>query len=75
MDRIQEQETVEREQAIAAARARIAASFDPRDARVDGTCIDCDESIEPARLAALGKTARCAECAHRFEQRHRAGCA
>jgi len=50
--------------AIAAARARIAASFEPRDPAVERQCIDCDAEIEPERLQALGKTSRCAACAH-----------
>lgn len=71
MDRIQEQENLDRERALAAVRARIAASHIPRDASVDGLCIDCDEPIEPARLAALGRISRCADCARTNEQRMR----
>lgn len=69
MDRAQDQEQAARDAALQATLARIAAAHAPRDARVDETCIDCDEPIEPERLAALRKTARCATCAHEYERR------
>jgi RNA polymerase-binding transcription factor DksA len=69
IDRAQEREQIDRELALNAARARVAASFEPRDASVDGRCIDCGNAIEPGRLAALqGCCSRCIECAQRNEQ-------
>ncbi len=42
-------------------------------ARVDegvyGTCIDCDQEIDPRRLAALPYALLCTECAQRRERR------
>lgn len=72
IDQAQRTEETDRELALAAAQRRIAASFSPRDARVDGACIDCGEPIEAERLRVLvGKTSRCASCAHDHEQRMR----
>lgn len=72
IDRAQESDAQDRDRALAAMRDRIAASFQKREASLDGLCIDCDEAIEPARLQVLaGKTSRCASCAHDFEQRQR----
>lgn len=44
-----------------------------RDAvSLDGTCCDCGDAIEPARLAALrGCTIRCAACARMWEDGRR----
>jgi RNA polymerase-binding transcription factor DksA len=69
VDRAQELEQQQRDEAIA--RVRMAQAFVPRDPRVDDSCIDCGEAIEPERIRALSRTARCARCAHLFEQRHR----
>lgn len=72
MDRLQELEQFERDQALQKTRERIAESFRPRTDGVDGLCIDCEEPIEPPRLTVLnGKTSRCAQCAHDYEQRMR----
>ncbi|MEI7036451.1 TraR/DksA C4-type zinc finger protein [Fulvimonas yonginensis] len=72
IDRAQEQQQRDNDMALQRVRERIAASFQPRDASVDGTCIDCDDAIEPERLKVLaGKTSRCASCAHDHEQRTR----
>lgn len=68
IDQAQAREELDRELALAAARARIEASFAARDEGVEGTCIDCGESIEPARMEALrGCCSRCFGCAERFE--------
>lgn len=70
IDRAQERDAYDRDRAVAAALARIAASRLPHDATVDGQCIDCEQPIEPARLAALAhKTSRCLHCATAYEQR------
>lgn len=72
IDSAQEQELQDTERALVAARQKIEASFKPRTDGLDGLCIDCDERIEPQRLAVLaGKTSRCASCAHDFEHRMR----
>ena len=72
IDLAQQTEEADRAAAIAATQARIAASYAPRAAGVDALCIDCDEPIEPQRLAVLaGKTSRCASCGHDHEQRMR----
>ncbi len=68
IDRAQEREQLDRDMALRAAKERIAASFTPRDPRVADFCIECDNPIEPERLAALNrKTSRCAECARAHE--------
>lgn len=72
IDQAQEREALDRELALRAVTERIAASQAPRDASVDGLCIDCHEPIEASRLRVLaGKTSRCASCAHDFERRMR----
>lgn len=72
MERAQAMEGFDRDVALANTLARIAAAHAPRDASVDGRCIECDLPIEPARLAALrGCTSRCADCAAQHEQRMR----
>lgn len=70
MDRAQERDQNDRDAAIKAALAKIEATFAPRNVAVDGICIDCDEDIEPERLAVI-RTARCADCARQHEQRTR----
>lgn len=70
MDRAQERDQHDRDAAIRAALLKIEAAFAPRDTAVDGLCIDCDEAIEPERLAVI-RTARCADCARQNEQRMR----
>lgn len=68
MDRAQEREQEDRDRALQAAQQRIAASFTPRDPAVAGLCLDCDNAIEPARIAALrGACSRCIDCATRYE--------
>jgi RNA polymerase-binding transcription factor DksA len=70
IDRAQEYQLADNERAIDRVRQRIAESFDPRDASIDGTCIDCGNAIESDRLVALaGKTSRCASCARDHEHR------
>ena len=69
IDRAQLAELRIREEALARQR-RIAESFEPRNGSVDGFCIDCDEAIDPARLKAIS-TARCIDCATKFEARLR----
>lgn len=72
IDRAQEREQMDRDFALQAVTDRIAASHAPRTGGLDGICIDCDEPIEPARLAALNhKTSRCVSCAHDYELRQR----
>jgi len=72
MDRAQSREAHDRELALAAMRERIDASLAPRDPAIDGLCIDCDEPIEPERIAALrGCVSRCIDCARLHEQRTR----
>ncbi|WP_424682932.1 TraR/DksA C4-type zinc finger protein [Frateuria sp. YIM B11624] len=69
MDRLQELEAFERDQALQRVRDRIEESFRPRADGIDGLCIDCDKPIEPKRLQVLaGKTSRCAGCAQKHEQ-------
>jgi len=70
IDRAQELEQQERDEAIR--RARIAASFEPRDPAVENECIDCEGPIEPERRRLLN-TSRCANCAHVHEAYHRRG--
>lgn len=65
IDRAQEREQQDRDRALAAMQARIDASFEPRDPRIDDECIDCEQAIEPERLRVLGRgTSRCSTCAH-----------
>lgn len=72
IDRAQAREEQDRDLALAALRERIDAALTPRDPSLDGLCIDCDEPIEPARIAALrGCVSRCIECASAAEQRAR----
>lgn len=71
MDQAQAREEMDRKIALDAQQARIAESFAPRDPEAATFCVDCDESIEPERLRVLGHTARCAACAHLYEDRHR----
>lgn len=69
IDQAQAREQLDRDAALQATLARVAVANAPRDARVDATCIDCDQPIEPQRIAVLRKTSRCASCAHEFERR------
>ncbi|MGS1014098.1 TraR/DksA C4-type zinc finger protein [Rhodanobacter sp. UC4450_H17] len=70
IDRAQESDEQDRARATAQTLQRIADSHAPRNASIDGLCIDCDEPIEPARLAALDHmTSRCASCATDHEHR------
>lgn len=70
IDRAQAREELDRDFALAAMQRRIAASFAPRDGAVDGTCLDCAEPIEPARLAVLrGCCSRCIGCQEQWEKR------
>jgi RNA polymerase-binding transcription factor DksA len=72
IDHGQESEQADRDRSLAEILRRIAESNAPRNASIDGICVDCDEPIEPARLAALAhKTSRCASCAQVFELRNR----
>ena len=72
IDQAQAREQLDRELALAALRERIDASLTPRDPSIDGLCIDCDEPIEPERIAALrGCCSRCVDCATRHEWRMR----
>lgn|GEM_PF-6125509 len=72
IDPVPEMEQRERDEGVRRVRDRIAESFKPRAPGVAALCIDCDEPIEPERLAALAhKTSRCVSCAQDFEQRHR----
>lgn len=72
IDRAQQRDEEDRERALVAMRARIAASNASVNTSLDGLCIDCEEPIEPARLAALArKTSRCRDCAGVFEHRQR----
>lgn len=74
MDRAQAQEAFDRERALAQVQTRIAASLSPRDTRVDGCCIDCEQPIEPARLHAMRHaTSRCVACAAEHERHLRGG--
>jgi len=74
MDYAQRAEAFDRDVALANQQARVAAALAPRTAGVDALCIDCEEPIEPARLAALcGMTSRCASCAVDHERRMRSG--
>jgi RNA polymerase-binding transcription factor DksA len=70
VDQAQANEQADRDAALQATLARVAAANVPRDARADETCIDCDQPIEAARLAVLRKTSRCASCAYDYERRH-----
>lgn len=73
IDRAQDSDAQDRERALADTRRRIAEAHAPRNASIDGICIDCDEPIEPARLVALAhKTSRCASCAADYEHRLKA---
>lgn len=70
IERGQESEQADRDRSLAETLRRIAESNAPRNASIDGICVDCDEPIEPARLTALAhKTSRCASCATDFEHR------
>ena len=71
IDLANDQAERDREWALAAHQARVAASFAPRDAGVDALCIECEAPIEPERLRVLRQTSRCAACAHDFERRMR----
>lgn len=72
IDRAQALEAFDRDVALDNQLARIAASFTPRDASVDGVCIGCGDEIGAARMAALrGCTSRCADCASRHERTDR----
>lgn len=70
IDRAQEREQIDRDLALKAHAARIAASFEPVDPALAGFCMDCEQPIEPARLQALrGATVRCSGCAIELERR------
>lgn len=70
IDRAQDREQTDRDLALKAQAARIAASFEPIDPAQAGFCIDCEQPIEAARLQALrGATVRCSACARDFEAR------
>ena len=72
IDAAQDREQLDRDLALHAQAQRVAESHAPRREGIDALCIDCDEPIEPARLAVLaGKTSRCAQCAKDHEQRMR----
>ncbi|MGA7438594.1 MAG: TraR/DksA C4-type zinc finger protein [Luteibacter sp.] len=69
IDRSQEAEDIDRAQALHRALKVIEARSDMDGPSRDGMCIDCDDPIEPERLAALrGKTSRCSSCAHDLER-------
>jgi RNA polymerase-binding transcription factor DksA len=70
IDDAQASEQQDRDRALQRVRDRIDESRAPRNAAIDGTCIDCNEPIESERLAVI-KTSRCASCAHDFEHRNR----
>ena len=70
IDNAQANEEQDRAMALRLQAMRVAASHAPRREGIDGDCIDCDQPIEPERLAVLaGKTSRCAECARDYELR------
>ncbi|HSX60251.1 MAG TPA: hypothetical protein VLF18_08640 [Tahibacter sp.] len=69
VDMAQAQEQADRDAALNVTLARVALANAPRDARADLLCVDCDQLIEAARIAALRRTSRCAACAHEFERR------
>ncbi|MGP1664857.1 MAG: hypothetical protein ACTS5I_02870 [Rhodanobacter sp.] len=70
MDHAQALDEFDRNVAVRNTQARVAAALSPRDSRIDGLCIECEQAIEPERLAALrGCTSRCVHCAQQFEQR------
>jgi RNA polymerase-binding transcription factor DksA len=70
MDRAQEREQLDRDVALKALRSRIEAASMPPDGAQAGMCIDCEQPIEPARIAALrGCCSRCVECAQHHEYR------
>ena len=72
IDHAQANEEQDRAMALRLQATRVAASHAPRREGIDERCIECDQPIEPARLAVLaGKTSRCAECARDHEQRMR----
>lgn len=71
VDAAQAREQNDRDVALLAMRERIDAALVPRDASIDGVCIDCDEPIEPKRIKALPNCSRCIECAKRHEHRLR----
>jgi len=59
IDRAQEREQFDRDNAIRAIRQRLATA--PNN---DGRCIECGDEIEPRRLAAIGPSCRlCYPCA------------
>lgn len=70
IERGQEADAEDRQRALAETLRRIEVANAPRNTSIDGICIDCEEPIEPARLAALAhKTSRCASCAADHEHR------
>ena len=72
IDKAQEAEQRDRDLALHALHLRIAASFAPRNAAIDSTCLDCAQPIEPERIAAMrGCCSRCIECAQAYELRVR----
>lgn len=58
-------EARERDDAIARHRQR------PVDEGGDGCCVDCDEPIDPRRLAAVPTAIRCAQHQNEYEKRQR----
>ena len=54
----------------AAALARITAALGRLEDGTYGTCTDCADSIEPARLRVLPETSACYECALEAERAH-----
>lgn len=72
IDAAQEREQRDRDlalQAQAERTRRIAQSHQPRDPKLRGLCMDCDEPIAPERIAAIGVGVRCTECATDWERR------
>lgn len=65
MDTSQRLEDQDRERAV---RKAVNTAATQAVSSIDGMCVDCDGPIEPARLAVLGATARCASCAHDAER-------
>lgn len=66
-DRAQELEQRQRDQAISRARHRKRET--PRMHDGVRVCIDCDDPVEPARIALLPDAARCISCQTDHERR------
>jgi RNA polymerase-binding transcription factor DksA len=70
IDQAQAREQMDRDLMLAEHHRRAAAAHALDGTPVlDGLCIDCDEPIEPQRIAVLRVTSRCASCAEDFERR------